>query len=106
MSFQIQWVQKLISNLMPAAGDLIGKYGRQYRYIKPLDSEPGTFRLATPEEGTPGGTPGGGGTGGTSYEFDAIPPIEVSMTPGVGGNPTRVVTSMDLKDLNARTDQV
>ena len=88
---------------MPNVGDIEYKYGRVYVYTQPNPAEgPGTWRPSNPD--AIAGPGGGGGTGGSSYDFDAIPPIEVSMTPGVGGNPTRVVTSMDLKDLDARTD--
>ena len=80
---------------MPDAGDLIGKYGRQYRYIKPLDSEPGTFRLATPEEGTPGGTPGGG----TPHSIVGVDPIKAETT-GISTKTTTV--SLNIQSLPPR----
>ena len=49
---------------MPNAGDLVDAYNRQYKYIKPQSTEPGTFRLATPPDAAHGGG-SGGGSGGT-----------------------------------------
>ena len=47
---------------MPNVNDIEYSYGRVYRYIKPNSSDPGTWRLSAPEEGT--SSPGaGGGTG-------------------------------------------
>ena len=46
---------------MPNAGDLVDAYNRQYKYIKPQSTEPGTFRLATPPDAAHGGGSGGGG---------------------------------------------
>ena len=40
-----------------------------YRYIKPDSTDPGTWRLSSPETGT--GSPGGG-TGGGITDVDAI----------------------------------
>ena len=88
---------------MPNVNDIEYAYGRIYRYIKPNSSDPGTWRLSIPEEGSgsPGGGGGGGGTG-TEYDFDAVDPIQVDMTPGVGLNPTRVVTFLDIQSLDSR----
>ena len=85
---------------MPNVNDIETNYGRVYRYIKPNSSEPGTWRLSIPEEGT--GSGGGGGIGGGRYDFDAVDPIQVDTTPGVGLNPTRVVTSLDIQSLDSR----
>ena len=46
------------------AGDIVGAYNRQYKYIKPQSTDPGTFRLATPPDAAHGG--GSGGSGGIS----------------------------------------
>lgn len=46
---------------MPNAGDIVDAYNRQYKYIKPQSTEPGTFRLATPPDAVHGGGSGGGG---------------------------------------------
>ena len=37
-----------------------------------------------------------------AYDFDAVDPIQVNTTPGVGANPTRVVTSLDIQSLGSR----
>ena len=86
---------------MPNVNDTEANFGRVYRYIKPNASDPGTWRLSVPETGT--GSPGGGGGGtGVTYDFDAVDPIQVDTTPGIGTNPTRVVTSLDIQSLNSR----
>ena len=87
---------------MPNVNDIEYKYSRVYRYIKPNSTDPGTWRLSSPETGT--GSPGGGGSGGTgvTYDFDAVDPIQVDTTPGIGSNPTRVVTSLDIQSLGSR----
>ena len=86
---------------MPNVDDVEYNYGRVYRYIKPNDSEPGTWRVSIPEDGT--GSPGGGGGGtGTAYDFDAVDPIQVDMKPGVSPNPTRVITFLDIQSLDSR----
>ena len=87
---------------MPNVNDIEYKYSRVYRYIKPNSTDPGTWRLSSPETGT--GSPGGGGGGGTgvTYDFDAVDPIQIDTTPGTGANPTRVVTSLDIQSLNSR----
>ena len=85
---------------MPNVNDIETNYGRVYRYIKPNSSEPGTWRLSVPETGI--GTGGGGGGTGVSYDFDGVNPIKVDTSPGVGLNPTRVVTSLDIQSLDSR----
>ena len=47
--------------------------------------------------------PGGGSGGGILYDFDGVPPINVSTTPGTGSNPTIIETSMDIQQLDDRT---
>ena len=84
---------------MPNVNDIEYKYSRIYRYIKPNSSDPGTWRLSSPETGT--SSPEDGGTGVT-YDFDAVDPIQVNTTPGTGTNPTRVVTSLDIQSLGSR----
>jgi len=85
---------------MPNVNDIEYAYGRAYRYIKPTSSDPGTWRLSVPEEGT--SSPGSGGGTGTTYDFDAVDPIQVNTTLGTGSNPTRVVTSLDIQSLGSR----
>ena len=79
---------------MPAAGTLIGKYGRQYRYIKPNDTDPGTFRLATPEEGTAGGS-----GGGVPHDIIGVDPIKADTT-GIAAKTTTI--SLDIQSLPPR----
>ena len=87
---------------MPNVGDVEYKYGRVYVWVQPNAAEgPGTWRVSNPDEIA---GPGGGGNGGTSYDFDGEPPINIDMSPGIGSNPTVVTTSMDLKQLDDRTE--
>ena len=87
---------------MPNVGDVEYKYGRVYVWVQPNAAEgPGTWRVSNPDELA--GPGGGGGTGGTSYDFDGQPPVDVDMTPGTGSNPTVVSTSLDFVQLDARS---
>ena len=81
---------------MPNAGDLEISYGRQYRYVKPNATDPGTFRLATPEASS-GGI--GGGGGGGAQDIDGVLPI-VASTVTVPSLKTTV--SMDITQLPSR----
>ena len=85
---------------MPEVGDIEYKYRRNYILVNPEPSSgPPTWRLASPQEiGMPGG--GGGGTGGVAYDFDGVPPIEVSTRPS--GGRTVVETSMNIQSLDSR----
>ena len=80
---------------MPNVNDIEYAYGRVYRYIKPNSTDPGTWRLSSPETGDPG-SPGGGGTGGGITDVDAIDPIQASQTP------TKVTISLDIQSLGSR----
>ena len=79
---------------MPNVNDIEYAYGRVYRYIKPDSTDPGTWRLSSPETGT--GSPGGGGPGGGITDVDAINPIQASQTP------TKVTISLDIQSLGSR----
>ena len=79
---------------MPNVNDIEYAYGRVYRYIKPNSTDPGTWRLSSPETGT--GSPGGGGPGGGITDVDAIDPIQASQTR------TRVTISLDIQSLGSR----
>ncbi len=57
---------------MPNAGDLVTAYSRQYKFIKPSNTEPGAYRLATPPDAAHGGSIGGGGG---LADIDAVAPI-------------------------------
>ena len=78
---------------MPNVGDLEIAYGRQYRYVKPNATEPGTYRLATPE-----GQSGGSG-GGTVQDIDADLPI-VATT--VTAPNLKTTISLDITQLPSR----
>ena len=78
---------------MPNVNDIEYAYGRVYRYIKPNSTDPGTWRLSSPETGT--GSPGGGPGGGIT-DVDAIDPIQASQTP------TKVTISLDIQSLGSR----
>ena len=79
---------------MPNVNDIEYAYGRVYRYIKPNSTDPGTWRLSSPETGT--GSPGGGGTGGGIVDVDAVDPIQANQTP------TKVTISLDIQSLGSR----
>ena len=88
---------------MPNPGDIEYKYGRVYIYGEPdPQTGLGTWRVAVQDEIAGGG--GGGGGTGVTYDFDGEAPIEIDTTPGYGGNPTRVVTSLDINKLPRGTD--
>ena len=85
---------------MPNVGDIEYKYGRVYIYTNPNPAlGPGTWRPSNPDAIA---GPGGGTGGGETYDFDAVDPIVVDTTPGIGANPNRVVTSMDIRRLTDR----
>ena len=86
---------------MPSAGDIEYKYGRVYIYTQPNAAlGPGTWRVSNPDEI---GRPGGGG-GSPLLDFDGVPPINVDTTPGDAGNPAVVRTSMDIAQLDSRSN--
>ena len=86
----------------PIPGDVEYAYNRVYIVVNPNPAAgPPTYRVSSFDE-LPG--PGNGGGSGTStiYDFDSDSPIVVDQTPGTGDNPTRVVTSMDIAQLDDR----
>ena len=86
----------------PTPGTVEYAYNRVYIVVDPTaPSGPPTYRVSNPDE-IPGPGGGGGTGGGTTYDFEAVAPINVNDTPGVGGNPNRVVTSMDIQQLTDR----
>jgi hypothetical protein len=85
----------------PSIGSVKYAHSRYYLYINPdPNAGPPTYRLTYPEHFAGGG--GGAGGNATSYDFDGVPPIDVDMTPGVGGNSVVVETSLDFIQLNRR----
>ena len=90
---------------MPDVGDIEYKYRRNYILVNPEPAlGPPTWRVSSPQEiGTPGA---GGGTGGTAYDFDGVPPIVVDTKPSLTGGRTVVETSMDLTGLDDRAKQI
>ena len=88
---------------MPDVGDIEYKYGRVYIYTQPdASGGPGTWRVSNPDDLA--GPGGGGGIVGATYDFDAVPPMVVDTTPGIGPNPTQVTTSMDIQQLEDRAN--
>ena len=87
---------------MANIGDVEYKYGRVYILTQPDASNgPPTWRVSNPDELA---GPGGGSGGGTLYDFDSVPPIHVTTTPGIGSNPTIIETSMDIQQLDDRAN--
>ena len=87
---------------MANVGDVEYKYGRVYILTQPdAGTGPPTWRVSNPDE-IPG--PGGGSGGGILYDFVAVPPMNVTTTPGTGSNPTIVETSMDIQQLDDRAN--
>lgn len=82
---------------MPVEGALEYAYGRQYRYIKPNATDPGTYRLSAPETGTGGGSGSGGGT--VAHDIDGVDPIQAVT---VTGNPMKTTISLDIQSLTPR----
>lgn len=78
---------------MPNENDIEYAYGRVYRYIKPNSTDPGTWRLSSPETGN--SVPGGGGGGGVT-DIDAVDPIQANQSP------TKVTISLDIQSLGSR----
>ena len=74
---------------MPNVNDIEYAYSRVYRYIKPNSTDPGTWRLSSPETGT-------GSPGGSISSIDGVDPIQTSSTN------TRVTISLDIQSLGSR----
>ncbi len=67
---------------MPVSGAIEYKYNRVYRYIKPSNTDPGTWRASVPEASTGSGSGGGGGGIGPDHDIDGELPVEVVTVPG------------------------
>ena len=78
---------------MPNVNDIEYAYGRVYRFIKPNSTDPGTWRLSSPETGN--SVPGGGGGGGVT-DIDGVDPIQANQSP------TKVTISLDIQSLGSR----
>ena len=78
---------------MPDVNDIEYAYSRVYRYIKPNSTDPGTWRLSSPETGD--SSPGGGPGGGISV-IDGVDPIQASPTTN------KVTISLDIQSLGSR----
>ena len=81
---------------MPVEGAIEYAYSRQYKYIKPNASDPGTWRLATPDPGIPGDGGGGGGV----HDIDGEDPI-VAVTTGTSAA-KKTTVSMNIQKLPSR----
>lgn len=80
---------------MPVDGELYYNYGRQYRFVKPYDTDPGTYRLATPESGARGGD------AGAPVEINSINPVQTETK----GSAIKLTTvSIDIATLENRLD--
>lgn len=87
---------------MASVGDVEHMYRRTYIAVNPnSEGGPVTWRVASPQEI---GSSGGSGGGGVAYDFDGVPPIEVSTKPNLGGTRTIVETSLDISKLDSRED--
>ena len=84
---------------MPNAGAVEYAYNRQYKYIKPSNTDPGTYRLATPPDAASGGGSGGGG-GTANIDIDGVLPVEVETT--AGATVTIHTISLDFQKLSGR----
>ena len=78
-------------------GDVKQLYNRVYRFVKPLASEPGTWRLATPEAANLGLEGEGGGA--SAHVITGTDPIKTNT---VAGSPTRTTISLDIGALTPR----
>lgn len=81
---------------MPVEGAIEDAYGRVYRYIKPNSTDPGTWRLATPEQQI---SDNGGVGGGDTHDIDGTDPIKSVTVPG---NPKTTFISLDITVLPSR----
>ena len=85
---------------MPSVNEIKYAYGRVYRFIKPNNTDPGTWRLSVPETGT--GSPGLPPTPTVSIVGEA--PIVANTT----GNTTNIsfnISSLADRATNTRTDR-
>ena len=83
---------------MAIEGAVENAYGRVYRFVKPNSSEPGTWRLATPENQIGDGG-GGGAGGGLLQDIDGVDPIQAVT---VVANPSTTTISLDISSLDPR----
>jgi len=87
----------------PVPGQIEYAYNRVYIVVNPNPAAgPPTYRVSNPDEIAGPDAGGGPGISSATYDFDAVAPINVSQTPGTGSNPTRVVTSIDIAQLDNR----
>ena len=82
--------------------DIKTEFSRTYALVNPNPAAgPPTWVLASAGSLS---ISGGGGVGGTNYTFSGVMPIDVDTTPGLGGAPHQVETSMDIAQLDNRAD--
>ena len=82
---------------MPVDNAVELKHGRIYRYKKPNGTNPGTWRLSSPETGAGGGV--GGGGGGGVQDIDGTLPIVATTVPGAV---TTTTISFNIQGLPSR----
>ena len=86
----------------PTPGTIVSKFDRAYIVVNPNPTEgPPTYRVSNQDQ--IGGSSGGGGSG-TAYEFTGQIPIVVDTLGSNTGAPNVVTTSMDIQDLDSRTN--
>lgn len=82
----------------PTPGTIEYAYNRIYVVVDPsAPAGPPVYRVSNPDD-----FPAAGGGTGKTYDFEGEAPINVTDTPGVGTNPNRVVTSIDIQQLDDR----
>ena len=70
---------------MPNENEVKSEYGRLYRFIKPNSTEPGTWRLSSPEKSE---------SVGGIFDVDGINPIQTNQTS------TKVTVSLNIQSLD------
>jgi len=84
----------------PTPGTIVSKYDRVYIVVNPDPTEgPPTFRVSNQDQ-----IGGGGGGSNIQYEFNGQAPIVVDTLGSNDGSPNVINTSMDIQDLDSRTD--
>jgi len=90
-----------MTNPVPVPGTIEDKFDRVYIVVNPNPAKgPPTFRVSNQDQ--IGG--GSGGGSGTTYDFTAEAPIVVDTLGSNTGGSNVVTTSMDIQDLDSRTD--
>ncbi len=90
-----------MTNPVPVPGTIEDKFNRVYIVVNPNPAKgTPTFRVSNQDQ--IGG--GSGGGSGTTYDFTAEAPIVVDTIGSNTGAPNVVRTSMDIQELDSRTN--